>query len=255
VFQQPETKAPTKAPTSDPKPGAADPRPSPPVVADKSTPAVIDSKGPDKSPAPSKQPDPPTKAPQKLSEREIAQALLPRCQKLTLEIDGQQRAIPTYMELPPEEFTVVGAVFSGKPTDQQTLQLVGQLTHLTSLDLWNTGIVDDDLGHLASLEKLIELKVGFNKLTDAGMAHVARLHQLRSLNLQQTEVTDKGLNVLGEDSVLNWLSLHSTQVSDGGIEGLSRFTRLKVLNLMNTRVSAAGVERLNQALPECEIKR
>ena len=51
------------------------------------------------------------------------------------------------------------------------------------------------------------------------------------------------------------LDLRNTMVTDLALEYLRRLKKLKILNLADTEVSAEGVTKLQQALPNCGIRR
>lgn len=54
---------------------------------------------------------------------------------------------------------------------------------------------------------------------------------------------------------LKMLDLRNTMVTDLALEYLRRLKKLKILNLADTEVSAEGVTKLQQALPNCGIRR
>ena len=51
------------------------------------------------------------------------------------------------------------------------------------------------------------------------------------------------------------LFLNNTKVTDAGLEHLKGMTNLRKLTLVDTQVTDEGVDKLQQALPDCKIKR
>ena len=86
------------------------------------------------------------------------------------------------------------------------------------------------LAYVKGLTKLEVLNLD-NQATDSVLAHLRELRNLRSLSL-------------------NWCKA----VTDDGLEHLEGLTNLRTLSLGSTQVTDEGVKRLQQALPDCEIK-
>ena len=156
-----------------------------------------------------------------------------------------------------------------------------------SLDLLDSPIVDTHLEHLTALRKLERLYLsGLTRITDAGLNHLKNLTNLKELDisgsatnpnrrqitdggleplkgltnlerlsLSQTQITYAGLASLTGMHKLKILDLRNTMVTDLSLEYLWRLKQLEVLNLAETQVSADGVAKLQQALPNCEIRR
>ena len=93
------------------------------------------------------------------------------------------------------------------------------------------------------------------QVTDAGLEHIKGLTRLQNLYLFSTQVTDAGLESLkGLDELLE-LRLDNTKVTDAGLEHIKGLTQLERLYLDGTKVTDEGVKKLQQALPNCKIKR
>jgi Leucine-rich repeat (LRR) protein len=105
--------------------------------------------------------------------------------------------------------------------NDEMLEQISRITHITSLDLGNSKAV-----------------------TDAGIRHLARMPQLRELDLSQTGVTDAGLRVLRELPALESLSLVMTAVTDTGLESISHGHALQKLNVMWTRTGDGAIRLL-----------
>jgi len=78
---------------------------------------------------------------------------------------------------------------------------------------------------------------------------------LQYLQLSGTRVTNTGLGFLRGLTGLRVLWLYDTRISDAGLVHLQGLTGLRVLNLRSTLVSTGGVDTLQEALPQCEIRR
>jgi hypothetical protein len=73
-----------------------------------------------------------------------------------------------------------------------SLQPIGALSNLTSLDLTYTAITDAGMSHLLPLEKLSTLNLSRTNLTDNGLMKLTGLKGLRKLELGLTRVTANG---------------------------------------------------------------
>ena len=74
------------------------------------------------------------------------------------------------------------------------------------------------------------------------------------LDLRDTKVTDAGLVHLKGLTQLEWLWLSHTQVTDAGLVHLKGMTNLQRLGLPR-QITDAGLTELQQALPDCRIKK
>lgn len=76
------------------------------------------------------------------------------------------------------------------------LQSVGQLTHLTRLDISNTNTTDAGVKQLTALSNLQYLNLVNTKVTDAGIAQIKGIKALRALYLYKTVVSQGGYSTL-----------------------------------------------------------
>ena len=72
--------------------------------------------------------------------------------------------------------------------------------------------------------------------------------------LDWLKVTDDTLVPLKDLMRLEYLGLSGSQITDVGLEYLNEMTSLAMLWLENTQVTDEGVEKLQQALPDCDIR-
>ena len=99
--------------------------------------------------------------------------------------------------------TVVGLCFSSR-VSAATIEQVGRLTRVQSLNLYKSSASDLELAHFTGLTNLSYLMLGDTQVTDTGLAQLKRLSKLSSLDLSSTQVTDSGLVHLdgAEQSIL-----------------------------------------------------
>lgn len=84
--------------------------------------------------------------------------------------------------------------YPNETAGSETLKAVGQCRSLKALNLYHTGISDDDLQHLAGLSQLTILELSDNdRITDEGLKHLATMKSLRRLYLVFTKVSDEGI--------------------------------------------------------------
>ena len=74
-----------------------------------------------------------------------------------------------------------------------TLEKIGSLENLETLDMAGHAITDAGLANLSGLRQLKNINVRFTNVTDAGLEHLKNLKQLRSLDLIGTKVTSEGV--------------------------------------------------------------
>jgi len=174
--------------------------------------------------------------------------------------------------------------------DDTGMASIGQLVNLRKLELLNVhNITDAGLSQLQYLYQLEDLTIRGNAITGEGLATLGRLQSLRRLvlasqgltvpgfshirNLQRvTElhidgtVTNEMLQFLENNTTLESLGIRSAVESGGGgfrlgetidntgMEPLKTLRQLKSLDIYYTNVTALGRYRLQEALPDCQIK-
>ncbi len=169
-------------------------------------------------------------------------------------------------------------------SDRSVLHLTQVAPRLDNVTLYDTGLTDDGMRHLAALPGLRRLAVTSihhgDELTDEGLATLLATN-INDLSIYCTGVTGEGLRVLRpgqrtgtsklirlalehtplDDETLQYLKwtrlkslgLKDTGVSDRGIEYLKKVITLETLNLTDTLVTAGGIAELQHALPNCKI--
>ncbi len=111
-------------------------------------------------------------------------------------------------------------------SDQETIddgdleQLDGLEDLLRRVNLSKTNISDEGLARLASMHKLIQLRLASDRVSDEGLKHVAKMKELRHLHLIDAPITDQGLEHLCSLDKLESLYLDRTGATDAGAAGL-----------------------------------
>jgi hypothetical protein len=91
--------------------------------------------------------------------------------------------------------------------------------------------------------------------TDLSPLSALQSEDLQYLQLSSSRVINAGLRYLRGLTGLRVLWLYDTPIGDDGLVHLQALTGLRVLNLRSTLVSKEGIDALQQALPQCEIRR
>ena len=100
------------------------------------------------------------------------------------------------------------------------------------LEFNSDNVTNDDLRRLEALTRLEELHlINCPQITDAGLKHLEGLTRLRALSLNYT-----------------------AGVTGAGLVHLSRLPKLEFLDLFGTKVTEVDAKRLQELLPDCEIR-
>jgi hypothetical protein len=128
------------------------------------------------------------------------------------------------------------------------------LTELEDLNLSGTDIGDAELERLKTMSQLHFLGLVDTKISDAGLRHLEGLDRLEELLLNKTQIGDTGVEHLKGLTRLKRLGLGETRITDAALECLTGLKNLQRLGLQFTNVSAEGVTKIEQALPDCDIR-
>jgi RNA polymerase sigma factor (sigma-70 family) len=129
------------------------------------------------------------------------------------------------------------------------LEPISELTGLTSLRIYSTGIVNDRVCELCSrLTNLRELHLSerMADLTDRGVEHLAKLRHLENLTLMGCpKVTDASLAVITRMTRLKTLRLTELPpVTPKGMTGIGKLTELRVLEINVVSMDDASIRAL-----------
>jgi hypothetical protein len=140
-----------------------------------------------------------------------------------------------------------------EPITDNDLPHLWSLHKCLDLNLSNTEVTDAGLTHLEGVTNLAGLSLDNTQVTDAGIIHLKGMPSLRVLSLNGTQVTDAGLEQLAGLTELTELSLANTNVTDAGLKYIDGCMKLTTLCLNDTKVTEEGVKRLQECLPNCHI--
>jgi hypothetical protein len=127
------------------------------------------------------------------------------------------------------------------------LKLIGQMTGLEDLCIWNpTSITDSGVAHLAGLKNLKTIHIDSSPITDKSLVLLSTLPRIEELSLQDNHFSDAGFLHLKGENTLKQLTTGrgDFQVTDAGLAGLKNFQKLELLDLQNSQVTAGGLEHL-----------
>ncbi|MFN0020830.1 MAG: hypothetical protein ACKVP0_21430 [Pirellulaceae bacterium] len=147
------------------------------------------------------------------------------------------------------------------------LALVADLGNVTWLSLQASPVTNAGLIHVARLQELEQLFLGYSRVSGDGIARLnlpklrmlslqglplkeadlkqlPELPELQELVLNDTLVTDEALVHLGKFASINKLWLENTKISDKGLIHLQRLPGLETLYLQNTRTAGPGMVEL-----------
>ena len=181
----------------------------------------------EKGPAPVEQDEPVTQPPTTLS--------LAGCS----DVDSALEAIENKNDL-------IELDLSGTKPGIRGWRVVSQCTNLEKLNVWETGLRDEDCVHLTPLHQLKELFVGYTALSDKGLATLSTLSQLEELNLWRTSISDHGLKTLRSFPKLDSIDLSGTAIGDAKLKQLTYMPQLVCLVLQDTHVTDKGLKTLKK---------
>lgn len=139
------------------------------------------------------------------------------------------------------------SLFSTNVSDK-TLQDLGELPNLESIDLGGCNVTIEGILYLRSSQKLKRLGLGDIRppLDDNAIERVVTAWpDLESISLDASQITDTGLSHLGNLHNLQYLNISRTKITDEGLESLVGLTQLKRLHADNTKILDPGMVHLN----------
>jgi Leucine-rich repeat (LRR) protein len=125
------------------------------------------------------------------------------------------------------------------------LERIGRINSLRKLNLAHTKITDVGIGHLKSLENVVELNLYYAEyITDTSLAHLRGWKRLEVLNLRGVRLTSQAFEHLSQLTTLRSLDISFTEVEDDGVEQLSSLTKLEDLAIGGNRLSGSALSSL-----------
>ena len=128
----------------------------------------------------------------------------------------------------------------------ETIEQIGAIATLESLDLSFSDISDEILEPLKKLKSLKILSLSYSNVTGKAIRNVSALPHLLSLRLDGCKVTDDDLNVLADMPQLVNLYLRETQVTDAGLPQIAKLSELVLLDLSSCDITDEGLRSLGQ---------
>jgi hypothetical protein len=164
---------------------------------------------------------------------------------------------------------------------KKALEAMSGPSRIPAVTLQGTSLQGNDLAPLLAFPKIRTLELFYCQLGPGTLASLKQVECLQSLSLggsryvgsglrnpqnpgilqpigprAASNAADADLEHLLELRSLSSLDLCLTQVTDVGLGHLERMVQLRALRLESVvGITAPGIEKLQQALPQCEIKR
>ena len=126
---------------------------------------------------------------------------------------------------------------------------IAQVNGLARLDLGYCKITDDDLKRLPASQTLIQLNMEQTQITDAALDHIRQFTNLRELDVSGCRISDAVAAQLAELTDLEILWLTDTSITDRGLAELHGLKKLKFVDVSGTGVTAEGWAKLKRAVP------
>lgn len=161
---------------------------------------------------------------------------------------------------------------SANVASDKTLEVIGGLRQLGSLQILNASVTDEGLKnlrglsqlkslqfhcatyskpigdkameHVSGLRQLEELHLGRADVTDAGLAHLRELKRLTGLIIEGRGITNQGLAHLAELRELKSLSVTGPGITDEGLSHLAKLVELTSLTIHGDGIAGAGLESI-----------
>jgi hypothetical protein len=131
----------------------------------------------------------------------------------------------------------------------RALQHIAKIDGLERLDVGFCPITDAGLAQLPVSETLVQLNAERTKITDASLAHIAKMTGLRELDLSGCQITDAGLAKIAQLKQLETLWLTSTPITSAGLKHFHGLKTLKFVDVDGTAVTAESFAELQRAIP------
>ncbi|MCG6157011.1 serine/threonine-protein kinase [Rubinisphaera margarita] len=127
---------------------------------------------------------------------------------------------------------------------------------LKVINIGESNIDGSCLKYFTNCSELVDLRVGFTRITHENLSLLPSLSGMKTLNcllLTYTPADDATVADLKQAPHLNFLTLEGTSVSDDGLKHLEDLRELHTLFLTKTKVTQAGFHRISQVLPRTTI--
>ena len=126
---------------------------------------------------------------------------------------------------------------------------IAQVNGLERLDVGYCRISDAGIRKLPASKSIVQLNFEQTELTDEALPHLAGFQQLQELDISGCKITDAGLSHIAQLKHLEILWLTGTSISDTGLSQLHGLKKLKFVDVDGTNVTAGGWGELKRAVP------
>lgn len=139
------------------------------------------------------------------------------------------------------------------PITQPGFHVIASLPKLMHLRLRGVKVDDEAARTLAGAKSLQIVNLPQSELTDAGLAELTKLPKLVQLRLGSSQLTDKGLESLKSAPSLKRVHLIDVPITDEGLAVFHELPKLESLYIDGAQLSDAAYERLFEAQPGLHV--
>lgn len=151
-------------------------------------------------------------------------------------------------------FRLSSANITNVEINDNQLAYFSNMRNLNNLLLNGTTIGDAGLAVLVDLPSLQNFQASHSKITDNGLEQIAKFSSLKILDLSYTNVSDRGMKQIAKLKGIEWLLLKGTSLTDAGLDDLAAIPELKHLSLTSDmKVSPEAIEKIKRALPKIQV--
>jgi Leucine-rich repeat (LRR) protein len=144
---------------------------------------------------------------------------------------------------------VVRFLLTQLPITDAGLAHLRDLTTVTGIDLWKTGITGAGLENLKQMKDLSYLRLTESKLGPVGLKHVTQFGKLEYLLVDQVRITDKDIDAIVTLSKLQVLGMIAEGLADpdAALKKVAALRELRDLQFVGpARVTEAGFEHVGK---------
>jgi hypothetical protein len=138
----------------------------------------------------------------------------------------------------------------------RTLAVIGTLTNIRELALFEPGMTNSGMTSLKGLKELRKLYLmDAGKVSDAGVAALKGFDKLEELDLSGSAITSGSGATFKTLTALKLLSVSKTKFGDAGVAQLKELKELQKLEAVNTDVSVKAAMGLEEAIKGVRVRR
>jgi hypothetical protein len=138
----------------------------------------------------------------------------------------------------------------------KTLAVIGTLTHLRELSLFDPAMTNTGMAALKGLKELRKLYlIDADKVSDSGVAALKGCDKLEELDLSGSAITNAAGATFKTLTALKLLAVNKTKFGDPGVAQLKELKDLKKLEAVATEVSGKAAMGLEEAIKGVRVRR